>query len=288
MIKSAIFLSITDFFGTIYRTVRFHSILGFSSVVLMGAILAGSPFKLEIVWALIFSVFSAAFGFIINDLADAELDSLSDVIRNPVSTNELSKGKSLAVTLFFLLASILSLTFLNPQNQLLGLAIIILYLTYSWIIRAKARPVLDIAYHGFCLALLATIGYTEIGPLDIKCILYISIIFLLSSMSQILQEIRDYKTDKTMIKTTVILLGKRRSLILCLALIISTFPFVFLLILKGLIPFELLFLTPLTYFIIAPIIRTLLNEAYEEKMLTEIKERRLILIGILITALILV
>jgi len=254
----------------------------------MGAILAGSPFKLEIVWALIFSVFSAAFGFIINDLADAELDSLTDVIRNPVSTNELSKGKSLAVTLFFLLASILSLTFLNPQNQLLGLAIIILYLTYSWIIRAKARPVLDIAYHGFCLALLATIGYTEIGPLDLKCILYVSIIFLLSSMSQILQEIRDYKTDKTMIKTTVILLGKRRSLILCLALIISTFPFVFLLILKGLIPFELLFLTPLTYFIIAPIVRTLLNEAYEEKMLTEIKERRLILIGILITALILV
>ena len=51
------------------------------------------------------------------------------------------------------------------------------------------------------------------------------------------------------------MLGKRRSLILCLALIISTFPFVFLLILEGLIPFELLYLTPLTYFIIAPIVK---------------------------------
>jgi len=282
-----IFPTLTKFLGTIYKTIRFHSILGFSSVVLIGAIFAGSSIDLEIVWPLIFSAFNAAFGFVVNDLSDAELDSLSDVIRNPVSTNELSKGKALSVALFFLLGSIVSLSFLSLQNQSLGLVVIFLSLTYSWIIRAKARPILDIAYHGLVLAILATIGYTEYGPLDVKCLIYVSIVFLLSSMSQILQEIRDYKTDRTMIMTTVTLLGKRRSLILCLALIISTFPLVILLLLKGVVPFELLILSPLVYFIIAPITRAIINEAYEEKMLREIRERRLIIIGILITALIL-
>ena len=75
-------------------------------MVLVGAILAGSSIDLEVVWPLIFSAFSAAFGFVVNDLSDAELDSLSDVIRNPVSTNELSKGKSISVALFFLLAQL--------------------------------------------------------------------------------------------------------------------------------------------------------------------------------------
>ena len=106
-------------------------------------------------------------------------------------------------------------------------------------------------------------------------------------MSQILQQVRDYETDRTMIMTTVTLLGKRRSLILCLALIISTFPLAILLLLKGVAPFELLILSPLVYFIMAPITRAIINEAYEEKMLREIRERRLIIIGILITALIL-
>ena len=253
----------------------------------MGAILSGASIDSRIIWPLLFSITSAAFGFIVNDISDAELDGLSEDKRNPISTNELSKEKSITVALFSLLSSILSLSYLNPRNQQLGIFIIFLYFTYSWIIRAKARPVLDVVYHGLCLAVLATIGYTEYGPLDVKGIYFVSIVFLLSSLSQVLQEIRDHDTDRTMISTTVTLLGKRRSLMLSLFLIVSTFPFIFLLLFNGIVPYGLLFLTPLAYFIIAPIIRALINEAYEEKMLKEVRERRLILIGILLTALLL-
>ena len=278
-------LPFTNFLEPIYKTIRFHSILSFSSVVLIGAFLAGSSID-KIVWPFIFSIFSTAFGFVINDLSDSELDGLSDDSRNPISTNELSKRKSKSVTLLLLICTLTSMSHLNPQNKTFGLVVIFLYFTYSWIIRAKARPILDVVYHGLCLSLLATIGYTECLPLDFTCLIFISIVFLLSSLSQILQEMRDYNTDRIMIRNTVILLGKRRSLIFSLMLIISTFPLAFLLFQTGAISPKLIFLTPLIYFIIEPIIRALINESYEERMLKEIKERRLILIGILITALI--
>lgn len=261
--------------------------LGFTSAALAGVVFAGYFIDLGMVWLLMFSAFSAAFGFVVNDLSDAELDRLAGVIRNPVSTGELSRGRCISVALFLLLVSMAALSSLSLQNQLLGLVVVFLYLTYSWLVRAKARPILDIAYHGFCLAILATMGYTEYGPFDVKCLLFVSIVFILSSMSQILQQVRDYETDRKMIMTTVTLLGKRRSLILCLALFTSTFPFLLLLFLKGAVPLEMIILSPLTYWIIAPITRSIVNEESEEKMLREIRERRLIVIALLIAALIL-
>jgi len=90
-----------------------------------------------------------------------------------------------------------------------------------------------------------------------------------------------------MVKTTVTLLGKRMSLILCLAFLASAFAIFLLLLFYGVIPLEILLLSPLAYFIIAPIIRAIHNEEYEDRMLREIREKRLILIAILIAVLIL-
>lgn len=287
--KSTIYSSFkacAEFLGTIYKTTRLPSTLGFTSATLMGTIFASSPIDLRIVELLMFSAFSAAFGFV-NDLSDAELDRSADVIRNPVSTNELSRRKSISIALFLLLVSMAALPPLSPRNQLLGLIVVFLYLTYSWLVRAKARPILDVVYHGLCLAILAVMGYTEFRPFNVECLLFVSIVFLLSSISQILQEIRDYETDRKMIMTTVTLLGKKRSLVLCLTLFTSTFFFLLLLIIKGAVPIEMLILSPLTYFIMAPITRAIINEEYEEKMLREIRERRLIMIALIIAVLIL-
>lgn len=261
--------------------------LCFTSTTLVGVVLAGSLIDLGMVWLLIFSAFSTSFAFIINDLSDAELDRSAGVLRNPVSTGELSLGSCISLALSFLIVSLVTLFFLSLQNQLLGLVVIFLYFTYSWLVRAKARPVLDISYHGLCLAILATIGYVEFRPFDIPCFLLASLVFLLSATSQILQEIRDYETDRKMVKTTVTLLGKKMSLILCLAFLASAFAIFLLLLFYGLIPLEILLLSPLAYFIIAPIIRAASNEEYEDRMLREIQENRLILIAILIAVLIL-
>jgi 4-hydroxybenzoate polyprenyltransferase len=270
-----------------YRTMRFSSVLCFTSATFAGAILAGSLSGLGIVWLLLFSASSTTFGFVINDLSDAELDRSAGVLRNSVSTGELSSGKCVLLTLFFLSISLASLTFLSLQNQLLGLVVIFLYFTYSWLVRAKARPVLDILYHGLCLAILATMGYLGYRPFNFACLLIASLVFLLSSTSQILQEIRDYETDVKMVKTTVTLLGKKLSLIICLAFLVFSFAIFILLLFYGVIPLGILLLSPLSYFIVAPFIRTIRNEEYESSMLRKIKETRLILIAILLAFLIL-
>ena len=85
------FKAFAEFLGTIYKTTRLPSTLGFTSAALTGTILANYPIDLRTVWLLMFSAFSAAFGFAVNDLSDAELDESAGVIRNPVSTNELSR-----------------------------------------------------------------------------------------------------------------------------------------------------------------------------------------------------
>jgi len=248
--------------------------------------LASSIIDSKMVWLLMFSAFSTAFGFVINDLSDAELDRSAGVLRNPFSTGELSNGKGIILAVFLLLVSTMALSSLNLKNQLLGLIVIFLYFTYSWIVRAKARPILDVAYHGFSLAILATIGYAEYRSFNIVSLLLASLVFFLSVISQILQEVRDYETDRRVVRTTAILLGKKKSLILCLAFFTSAIMITIILLFYGTIPFEILLLSPLAYFIMVPIIQAIRNDEHES-MLRKIRERRLIMIAALIVTLIL-
>ena len=269
-----------------YRTIRFSSVLCFTSATLVGAILAGSLLDLGIIWLLLFSVSSTSFAFIINDLSDAELDRSAGVLRNSVSTGELSSGRCILLALFFLSVSLASLPFLSFQNQLIGLVVIFLYFTYSWGLRAKARPILDVLYHGLCLAILATMGFLGYSTFNFACLLLASLVFLLSATSQVLQEIRDYETDIKMVKTTVTLLGKRVSLIICLAFLFFALAIFCLLLFYAVLPLEILLLSPLAYFTAAPFIRTIRNEEYKDNMLREIKETRLIFIAVLLAFLI--
>ena len=288
MNKFPAFKASANLLGVIYKSIRLPSTLAFTSAAFAGVVLAGSFIGHRVIWLLIFSMSSAVFGFVVNDLFDAELDRSAVATRNPVSTGQLSRRGSIALALFFLLVSLAALSSLSLQNQLLGLVVVFLYLTYSGLLRVKAKPILDIAYHGLCLAILATMGYTVYQHFSFVSLFFSSIVFLLSSMSEILQEVRDYETDRGMIMNTVILLGKRRSLVLCLALFMSTFPFLFLLILRGVFSPVILVLSPLAYFILAPIVRAIINEEYEGKMLRSISQRRLIMIALLIVALVLV
>ena len=270
-----------------HRAIRFSSVMCFSSATLVGAILAGSLMSLRAVWLLLFSVFMTAFGFAVNDLSDIELDRASNVLRNPVSTGELSLKKCIVLSLSLLIVSLVALLFLSLWNQLLGLVVGFIYFTYSWTIRAKARPVLDITYHGLCLAILATMGYIEFRSFDVNCFLFASLVFLLSVVSQILQEVRDYETDREAITTTVTLLGKSASLILSLAFLVISSAIFLLLLFYAVFPLTILLLFPLAYFIVTPILRALHSKDNEERVQKEIGEKRLILIGASIVILVL-
>jgi 4-hydroxybenzoate polyprenyltransferase len=261
--------------------------LCFTSATVVGAILSSSIVDSRMVWLLMFSAFSAAFGFVVNDLSDAELDRSAGVLRNPFSKGELSRGRGIMLAIFLFLVSMMPLFSLSLKSQLLGLVVIFLYFTYSWILRAKAWPILDIVYHGSWLAILATMGYAEYRSFNVVCLLLASLVFFLSAVSQILQEVRDYETDRKTVRTTVTLLGRKRSLVLCLAFFMSALAIFLLLLFYSVFPFEILLLSPLAYLIVAPIIQAIDNEEYEDVMLKKIRERRLIIIATLIVTLIL-
>jgi 1,4-dihydroxy-2-naphthoate octaprenyltransferase len=89
-----------------------------------------------------------------------------------------------------------------------------------------------------------------------------------------------------MVKTTVTLLGEKLSLIICLAFGVFALAIFFVLLFYGAIPFGILLLSPLSYFIVAPLIRTIRNEEYQDNMLRKIRETRLILIAVVLAFLI--
>lgn len=271
----------TEFLKAGYRASRFSSVLCFTSAAFVGAFLSGSAMDLGVVWLLMFSVSSTAFAFVVNDLADAKLDRSAGVLRNPVSTGEMSSGRTVSLALSLLFCSLTALYFLGLKTQLLGLVLLFLVYTYSWLVRAKARPILDVAYHGLCPAILTVMGYTKYRPFDVSCFLLASMVFFLSAVSQILQEVRDYETDRKTIKTTVTLLGKRMSLILCLAFFACTFTIFLLLLFESVVPPQILLLSPLAYFTISPIIRAIHNEEYVDGMFREMRWKRLFLIAVL-------
>ena len=233
---------------------------------------------------MMFVGFVTAFGLVFNDVEDSELDGLARKHRNSVAAGELSRKGGLIIALTFLTLSLLMIPLLNLYNQILGLIIIFLFYSYSSGIRAKSKPVLDVLYHGLCPAIFAIIGYISQAPFDVSCLIFSTMIFFLSGVSEILQEIRDWESDRKTIETTVTKLGRKSSLFLCLVFLSAVFVLFTSASLNGILPFEYLILSPLTYFVISPIVKTIGKIEYLDEMLRRINNRAPVLIIIFIVA----
>lgn len=268
--------------NVIFELSRFKSTLKFVLATVSGLIIAYPNIDFSVIPLLLFTGFSTAFGFVINDISDVEVDKLAGKARNPIVTGKISETTGTLLASYYLLAALLALHFLSSHNQMLGFTVLFLYYTYSFIVRAKAKPFLDVIYHSVCLAIFPLMAYTQYRPVDNTCLLLAGAIFLLSGMSQLLQEVRDYESDRKIIKTTVILLGKRTALTLCLAFFMSAFTAFLISPLYGIVPYELLLLSPLAYFIAAPIFKTIRDETHQDNMIKEIKQKTTLIVGVLL------
>jgi len=232
------------------KMVRLRTFLLFFLAAPIGSLVASSMILFEGVVSMMFAGFTIMFGLVLNDVE----------------------------ALIFLSLSLSMIPFLNLYNQILGLIVIILSYTYSSGIRAKSKPLIDVIYHGLCLAIFAAVGYIQQKPFDVRCLLLSTVIFFLSGVSQIFQQIRDWESDQKMRATTVIRLGKRKSLILCLVFFSIVFTLFALAPFYGIVPFEYLLLLPLTYFVVSPIVKTIRDVEYEKEMIKLINNRAPILI----------
>ncbi len=149
-----------------------------------------------------------AFGYMFNDLEDAE-DDYHDVekrMRNPIASGEITRRQSYLFNLFLLSVGLLLLLSLSHFVFLLGIIYALVGFVYSWrSLRLKSRPILDLVSHVLFLGVLQFLTtYAALRPLDLSIAPFLMIIVPISVMNEILHEFQDYEVDRdTEITNTV-------------------------------------------------------------------------------------
>ena len=264
------------------RIVRFHE---YGPCYLVSALacafVARYPVDSRILPVLLFVAVSSIFGFVINDIADAELDRKAGKLRNPVASGDLSVAAAWALVVVLLGVATLSIYLLSFLNRLLGILVIMLFGGYSFGLRAKARPGLDVVCHASWNAIYGVMAYSVYRPLDWVGAGLSGMLFMLSMLAELVNEIRDHDFDRDMIRTTVTLVGKKRALKACVVLLFLVLAlFVSVVLVSGL-PWVLLVFSPSIIFLVAPIINALRYEQKEQDLMPAFVNRGTI-IGLLL------
>ena len=245
------------------------------------AFVARYPVDSEILPVLLFVAVSSMFGFVINDVADAELDRKAGKLRNPVASGDLSVAAGWALVLVLLGIGALSIYLLSFLNRLLGILVIMLFGGYSFGLKAKTRPGLDVVCHASWSATYGVMAYSVYRPLDFVGAGLSVMLFLLSMLAQLVNEIRDYDSDRGMIRTTVTLIGKKWALRACVVLLFLVLALFVSVVLAGGLPWILLIFSPSIIFFVIPIIDALRNEQKEQDLMPAFVNRGTI-IGLLL------
>lgn len=259
-------VNMTSTFSNIWKILRFLEYgPNFILAGIFGALLTFGTLDLQI-WPLIFFIVtSSGFGFVINDIADRDEDSTSSNIRNPVASGNMSLSSSIILAGLLFILTVVSL-FTLPSNHTVGVIILLIFINYSFLLKAKDRLGLDVLFHSLGPALYVTMGYTLYKELDLMCLAITVAAGLLSASAELVQEVRDYQRDLNNRKNTVVSLGKRNTLILTVAMMVLAFALVggigyYIPKLSWTLP-----LLPLTIFLIQPVIQAIKDQALQSKL----------------------
>ena len=256
------------------RIVRFHE---YGPYYLISALACGFvakfPVNSSIIPVLVFVAASSIFGFVINDIADAELDRKAGKLRNPIASDDLSVSAAWKLAIGFLGVAILSLYTLDLLGKLLGIIVITLFSGYSFGLRAKIRPGVDVVCHASWNALYGVMAYSIYRPLDYIGIGLSGILFLSSMLVELLNEIRDHDSEKDMIRTTATAIGKRGALKICILILFLVLSLFVGIIIIGGLPWILLIFSPSIIFFVKPIMNALRSEQKEQNLLPTLVSR---------------
>ncbi|HML02570.1 MAG TPA: UbiA prenyltransferase family protein, partial [Candidatus Bathyarchaeia archaeon] len=239
------------------------------------------PVDGRILPVLLFVIGSSIFGFVINDIADAKLDKKAGKLRNPVASGDLSKGAAWVLVVVFLGVASLCIYLLNFLNRLLGIVVILLFAGYSFGLRVKARPGLDVVSHASWNAIYGVMAYSVYRPLDFVGAGLTGMLFLLSILAELVNQIRDYDSDRDMIETTVTVVGKKRAFKVCFMLLFLVLALFVCVVLVGGLPWILLVFSSSIIFLAAPIFNAMRDEKKEQELMPGLLKRGTI-IGLLL------
>ncbi|MDP3565168.1 MAG: UbiA family prenyltransferase, partial [Methanoregula sp.] len=268
----------TSMYHPLKRLIRFEA-YGILFVIagIFGALLAAGRFDLPLLLFLIFIAASSAFGFVINDISDMALDARSEKPRNPLADGSMSCRTAKLVSAVLLAVSLICMALLPSSLLPVELAVLFVFITYSFWIEVKNIAGLDLVYHALFPALYGLLGYVLYHPLDMTGMVYVVLLGIFGAVGELGNEIRDLEKDRTERKNTVVLIGERAAFFLTIAFMACAFCIiaVFAVLEPGF--FWLLPFVPFGLFLVHPVVKAMNDPQYKQQFVDAINNRAILL-----------
>lgn len=199
-----------------YKLTRIEGVFSYALfLTLLSAFVANAEVGVvKLLLVLTANVLGACFANMINDVEDAEDDSMDPkkAKRNPVSAGIITKKQAYLVTFIEAIIALTLYAFVGTSALGAGIAVIVTGFFYSWKpVRLKSVAWIDFISHQYFLASgLALASYFAFSHFDSGVILPLIGSGLVSSAGDLYNELRDFVVDKKAgLKNTAQLLGER-------------------------------------------------------------------------------
>jgi 4-hydroxybenzoate polyprenyltransferase len=256
------------------RLIRFEAYgILFLLAGIFGALITLEPLDYELLVLLAFIAASSAFGFVINDISDMALDARAGNPRNPLADGSLTSRTAQQVSAVFLVLSVICMAVLPVHLLLIELAVIFVFVTYSFFVKAKNIAGLDLVYHALFPALYGLLGYVLYHPLDLTGLVFFVLLAIFGAVGEVCNEIRDLKKDRSERKNTVVLIGELRGFYLLLALMVTAFALIGVFSLSEPGFYWLLVFLPLGFILIQPVWKAMKEPEYRQNFVDVINTR---------------
>lgn len=260
------------------RLIRFEAYgILFLLAGIFGALLTLLPLDSSLLILLVFIAASSAFGFVINDISDIALDARAEKPRNPLADGSLTCRTAQQVTAIFLLLSVICMALLPVYLLPVELAVLFIFVTYSFFIKAKNIAGLDLVYHALFPALYGLLGYRLYHPLDLTALVYFVLLGIFGAVGELGNEIRDLEKDRSERKNTVVLIGERRGYCLLMTLMVTAFAIIGIFSISEPGFFWLLPFLPMGLFLLHPVFKAMNEPEYHQKFVDVINRRAIVL-----------
>jgi 4-hydroxybenzoate polyprenyltransferase len=259
------------------RLLRFEEYGLLSLVVgLFGVFLGSSSVDIDLVYLGVFIISASAFGFVVNDISDRELDAHTPLPRNPLADGSMSLGSAVLVSTVLLLVTLGSMVLLPEKLLWIEVLILVMFITYSYLIESKNIAGLDLVYHAVLPMLCGMLGYLLYHPLDLTGIIFFALLALFGVISELLNEIRDIEKDRNVRRNSVMILGEHAAFQWSIALMVLALVLCAFLVSVQMGHYWLLPLFPFGILLVKPVIRAMNDATYKrtfvEAMNTQTKK----------------
>jgi len=232
-------------------------------VGVFGVFLGSSSVDISLLYLVIYIISASAFGFVVNDISDRELDANTPSPRNPLADGSMSLRFALVVSGVLLFIMLVMMALLPAKLLWIEILVLVMFVTYSFLIESKNIAGLDLVYHAVLPMLCGMLGYLLYHPLDRTGIIFFTLLALFGVISELLNEIRDIEKDQNKRRNTVMIIGESVAFRWMIALMVLALVLCAFLVSVEMGYYWLLPLFPFGLILIKPVIRAMNDTSYK-------------------------